>query len=173
MLIRFRSSLCAYAVVLLAACSTLPLPEPREEEAIDEAPQRERNATLKHLDKRNLKPMPIKPITVSSRCSQKDEQGTTTRLNLKVKDSKVLSLNASIEIPKHGSCRFDLSEFEQTAVLPQLVLTHRTQSQCNIRMWAQDQQIAIAYTTCAQACSGDSFDYLWPTLVDSRSGRCD
>lgn len=170
---KVRTPLTTLAAIFLAACSTVPEPIIIDEGSVEDAPEREPPVKLKYLDKLNLKPMPVKAFTVSSRCIRKDESGTKTRLNLKVKDSKVTNFNAAIDIPKRGSCQFDLGNFVQTASLPQVILTHRTAPDCQVRMWTQERQITIAYTTCANACTGESFDYLWPTLVDSRSGRCD
>lgn len=170
---KVRTPLSTLVAICLAACSTVPERAIIDEGSVEEGPEYEPPVKLKYLDKLNLKPMPVKAFTVSSRCSRKDESGTKTRLNLKVKDSKVANFNAAIDIPKRGNCQFDLRDFVQTATLPQVILTHRTTPDCQVRMWAQERQITIAYNTCAQACSGDSFDYLWPTLVDGRSGRCD
>lgn len=158
-------------VLGLAACQTPPpvqeSSEPPSEREISTRP-------LKHWERlKNLKPMPEKPLTVSSQCVRKDELGTLTRLKLKVKDSAVSTFSANIEMPKKGRCQFDLKDFHQTAKLPQVILTHREYQDCTVRMWSQERQVTIAYNACAQACSGSGFDYLWPTLVDSRSGRCD
>lgn len=162
----------ASVVILLSACSTVP-EQIIDEGSVDSEPEREPPIKLKYLDKLNLKPMPVKAFSVSSRCTRKDESGTRTRLSLKVKDSKVAQFSAAIDIPKRGSCQFNLGDFVQTASLPQVILTHRTAPDCHVRMWTQERQITIAYNTCAQSCSGSSFDYLWPTLVDSHTGRCD
>lgn len=172
-MMKVRSPLSTLAAVCLAACSTVPELVIIDEGSVEEEPEREPPVKLKYLDKLNLKPMPVKTFSVSSRCSRKDESGTKTKLSLKVKDSKVANFNAAIDIPKRGNCQFDLGDFVQTATLPQVILTHRTAPNCQVRMWTQERQITISYNTCHQACSGDSFDYLWPTLVDSRSGRCD
>lgn len=158
--------------VLLAACSVLEILEPSGPDTSEATQEDMEQHPLKYLNKRNLKPMPVKPITVSSQCSKKDEAGTRTQLKLKVKESKVSDFSAFIAM-KQGDCRFDLKDFKQTATLPQVVLTHRDREQCTVRMWTQDRQVTVAYNDCAQACTGESFDYLWPTLVDSRTGRCD
>lgn len=167
---RVSAGRCATILVgaLLAACSTLPEPEQMPNATTEETPQH----TLKYLNKRNLKPMPIKPLNVSSQCSRKDAIGTRTQLQLKVKESKVSTFSSRIAMAQ-GTCSFDLRDFKQTATMPEIVLTHRDQPDCKVRMWAQDRQVTVAYNACAQSCTGDSFDYLWPTLVDSRTGRCD
>lgn len=161
-------------VMALAACTTQsPLPpdedaEPAEQDSQASEPQ----IKLRYLDHMNLKPMPDTLLSVSSRCARKDEIGTVTRLSLSVKSGKVAMFSANIRMAQ-GTCQFDLNDFTQTASLPQVVLQHRSLKDCHIRMWTQDQQVTIAYNTCRGACSGDSFDYLWPTLVNRRNGRCD
>lgn len=155
----------------LSACQTPPVSEQPAEPVADSGFS---SRPLKHWDTlKNLKPMPEKPLTVSSQCVRKDELGTLTRLKLKVKDSTVSTFSANIEMPQKGRCQFDLKDFRQTAKLPQVILTHREHQDCTVRMWSQERQVTITYNACAQACSGSGFDYLWPTLVDSRSGRCD
>lgn len=168
----YRTLIALVLSVLVGACSLLDVLAPETSDSPDATQEDMEQHPLKYLNRRNLKPMPVKPITVSSQCSRKDEAGTLTKLKLKVKDSKVSAFSAQIAM-KQGECRFDLNDFRQTETLPQVVLAHREDARCTVRMWNQDRQVTIAYNTCAQACTGDSFDYLWPTLVDSRTGRCD
>jgi hypothetical protein len=39
-------------------------------------------------------------------------------------------------------------------------------------MWEQGNQTTLAFQNCPAACEGAAFDYLWPILVQTKSGRC-
>jgi hypothetical protein len=43
-------------------------------------------------------------------------------------------------------------------------------------MWEQEldrsKGVTVAFSGCQAQCSGESFSYLWPILVDTRNGRC-
>ncbi|MBU1362351.1 MAG: hypothetical protein KKE51_00835 [Gammaproteobacteria bacterium] len=131
-----------------------------------------KNSTLKYLAKRNLKPMPTRPLNVRSRCSHKDAVGTQTRLDLLVKEASVKTFKAEVSMKGHGTCRFNLNEFDQVEKLPQALLRHKTQSGCLVRMWEQGPQVTIAFNSCAKSCDGQAFDYLWPIMVEAKSGQC-
>ena len=34
------------------------------------------------------------------------------------------------------------------------------------------EKITIAFTGCQKSCEGKAFDYLWPILVESKTGQC-
>ncbi len=127
---------------------------------------------LRHLAGRNLKPMPTRPLNVKSKCAHRDAVGTQTRLNLLVKDAQVKTFSAQIAIPKRGVCRFDLKNFQQTATLPQALLKAKDGSGCSVRLWEQGKEVTIAFNSCPKACEGEAFNYLWPILVDAKTGRC-
>ena len=52
-----------------------------------------------------------------------------------------------------------------------VVLSDR-ESACTVRMWEQERGVTVAFNGCQARCSGDAFSYLWPILIDRRSGRC-
>lgn len=131
-----------------------------------------RSQPLKYLVGRNLKPLPTRPLNVRSRCSSRDEIGTRTRLDLLVRNAEVKTFLAQVSMPKHGTCRFDLRHFRQTASLPQAVLTSRDGSDCTVRLWEQGDRVTVAFNSCPKSCDGEAFSYLWPILVESKSGRC-
>ena len=128
--------------------------------------------TLKYLAKRNIKPQPTRPLNVRSRCSHKDEIGTTTRLDLLVSEALVKNFSAQVAIKGNGSCRFELNEFNQVEKLPQALLKHKRDSGCTVRMWEQGANVTIAFNSCPKSCERDAFSYLWPIMVEAKSGRC-
>ena len=141
----------------------------RRETAIESQP-------LKYLAGRSFKPQATQNLNIRSRCTHRDALGTRTRLDLQVKNAQVGRFSAEIAIPKHGICRFDLQNFVQKATQPQALLSAKDGSACTVRLWEQEsakgRQVTIAFNSCQGACTGDTFDYLWPILVDARTGRC-
>ena len=169
------------SLVLVAGCAgsgKSPAPMPAQEipaaqetERVVESPKLA-NATLKYLAGRNLKPLENRPISVKSRCSHRDAIGTQTRLELLVKDALVKTFSAQVAIKGHGSCRFELKDFEQAERLPQALLRHKSDKDCSVRMWEQGSQVTVAFNSCPKSCEGQAFDYLWPIVVEAKSGRC-
>ena len=92
-------------------------------------------------------------------------------MDLQVGRAEVKRFVAQVNIPKQGACRFEMKNFEQTARLPNVVLTDR-ESGCVVSMWEQEKGLTVAFNACHAKCSGDAFSYLWPILVDTRNGRC-
>ena len=115
--------------------------------------------------------MPDKDLTVRTRCNFKDVQGGRGSMDLEVEKAAVKRFTAEIDIPKQGLCRFDMKNFQQTEKLPTVVLTDKASS-CVVRMWEQGKGVTVAFNGCQANCAGDAFSYLWPVLVDARSGRC-
>ena len=169
---------CAPAL-LLAACATPPAPDaeapPVEPAAaaLDEAPAGAtiQSQPLKHLLGRNLKAMPERALDVATKCSFRDVAGGRGSMELRVRQAEVKRFVAQVSIPKQGICRFDMKDFEQTARLPNVVLSDR-ESSCVVSMWQQDKAVTVAFNSCQAKCGGDAFSYLWPILVDTRNGRC-
>lgn len=173
-----RRCIALLAALMLAACATPPKEaEPvveatPEAEPVKEEVPKMRNSTLKYLAGRNLKPQPTRPLNVKSRCTHKDAIGTQTRLELLVKEAEVKTFAARVTMKDYGTCQFDLNEFEQVEKLPQPLLRHKKASNCTVRMWEQGRNVTIAFNSCPSSCEGKAFDYLWPVVVDARSGRC-
>lgn len=171
-----RRRLALLAVLLAAGCAEVekkpePAAEAPTESAAAETPKF-KNSTLKYLAGRNLKPQPTRPLNVKSRCAHKDAIGTTTKLDLLVKEAEVKTFDAQVTMKGYGTCRFNLSEFEQVEKLPQALLRHKQQSGCMVRMWEQGPKVTVAFNSCAKSCEGQAFDYLWPIVVEAKSGRC-
>jgi hypothetical protein len=164
---------CLSALALLAGgCAELqqsagkPPAEPAPEEVkIESQP-------LKHLKNRTIKPQPTRPLNVRSRCSHRDAVGTLTKLDLLVKQSEVKAFDARVTMKEHGSCSFRLADFKQVETMPQALLQHRTESSCTARLWEQGARVTIAFNSCPKSCEGDAFSYLWPIMVEAKSGRC-
>lgn len=131
-----------------------------------------RSDTLKYLARRNLKPQPTRPLNVRSRCSNKDGVGTRTRLDLLVKEAEVRSFDAEVAMKGRGTCRFKLADFDQVERLPQALLRNKRDPGCLVRMWEEGPRVTIAFNSCPQSCERDAFDYLWPIMVEAKSGRC-
>ncbi len=166
-------------VLLVAGCAEVekqPEPvasvEPEKEVAPVSSEPKFKNSTLKYLANRNLKPQPTRPLNVKSKCSHKDAIGTTTHLDLLVKESLIKSFSAQVTMKGYGACRFNLNDFEQVEKMPQPLLRHKKDSDCQVRMWEQGAKMTIAFNSCPKACDGDAFSYLWPIMVEAKSGRC-
>jgi len=168
-----RSWLLAGWLVLLTGCATPPPapPEPEPPALIVEEKKIE-SQPLKYLVGRHLKPQPTRPLNVKSRCAHRDAIGTRTNLQLLVKDALVKDFSAQIAMKGHGICRFNLKDFEQTEKLPQALLRHKQDRDCLVRMWEEGPKVTIAFNSCPKACEGDAFSYLWPIMVEAKSGRC-
>jgi hypothetical protein len=112
-----------------------------------------------------------RPLSLKTSCRFSDETGYNGRLDMVVDNDDVRSLDAEVNIPRHGSCRFALPDFRQTGPRPGVLLSGVADS-CNVRMWEQGARVSVAFTRCAAHCSGGSHEYLWPILVDTRTGEC-
>lgn len=117
-----------------------------------------------------LKPMPVRPLNVQADCRFKDEVGYSASARLDVSYSEVRSFAATVEVPRRGSCRFDLADFKQVRREPHVEL--RARDGCVVRLWEQGDQVTVAFAQCAGNCDRGTFDYVWPILVDRPSGRC-
>lgn len=166
--------------LLLSGCAEVdqrdpPAPSPAAKPTKPPAAKLE-SQPLKYLVGRKLAPQPTRPLNVRSRCSHRDALGTRTHLDLLVKNAEVKTFSAEIDIPKHGICRFTLNSLKQREKMPQVLLVAKDGQPCSVRMWEEPYQrgtrVTIAFNSCPAACAGDTFDYLWPILVDAKTGRC-
>lgn len=172
-----RAWWCVVAGLLVACAEQPKAPEPKPEpvpvpDTVAQPDEPIKSQPLKYLAGRHLKPMPTRPLNVKSSCTHRDTMGTQTRLNLLVKNAEIKTFKAQVSIPQRGTCRFDLKDFQQTATLPQALLKAKDGSECSVRMWEQGKEVTIAFNSCPKACEGEAFNYLWPILVDAKSGRC-
>ena len=156
---------------LLAACATRPAAPP-EKPGKAATPAAELSPkTLKYLASRNLKPIRDRELNVQAQCRFDDVSGGKGSLDLLVSRAEVRRFVAEIEIPKQGTCRFDLENFEQTGKTPNVVLESKSRP-CTVRMWEQGESVTVAFNGCHANCGGDGFSHLWPILVDGQTGRC-
>jgi hypothetical protein len=177
---RHSAVVAALVVALLAGCASKepqptaakPAPTPAPEAAAKPAPEAAPapSTTYSKLAGRSIKPIAAKPITIKTECSYRDPTGYGGKLKLTVANSQVSALKAEIQVPKRGNCAFDLKDFRQTAKEPSVTLN--SSGACTIRMWEQEGKVTVAFNACKDRCQGDSFDYVWPILVDAKSGKC-
>jgi hypothetical protein len=156
----------------LAGCATPQPPAPAEvRPAETTAPQTIESQPLKYLAKRKLAPMPDRAINIKTSCKFRDQTGYRGHLDLQVRDDEVRRFSAEVDIPKRGSCHFDLKNFRQASGRP-VALQTASDDACVVRVWEQQNRVTVAFRDCQAQCSGDSFDYLWPILVDAPTGKC-
>ena len=168
-------------LLILAGCASEPEAPARREEAAPQQPAARppvsrstlSPAAQRALAKHGMQPHDTSPVSVKSQCSRVDEIGTATKLKLDVGEGEVSDFNANILIKGRGRCRFDLADFQQESRQPQVILRHARDQKCTVRMWReQTEQVTIAFTGCQKSCEGRAFDYLWPILVESKTGQC-
>lgn len=164
-------------VLLLASCAQVekapePKVEPEAEKPAVAAPPKMQSDTLKYLAKRRITPQVNRPLNIRSRCTHKDEIWTTTKLDLLVNEAEVKTFTAQVTMKKYGTCRFNLNDFEQAEKLPQALLRHKNDKDCSVRMWEEGSKVTLAFNRCPNVCEGDAFSYLWPIMIEAKSGRC-
>jgi hypothetical protein len=182
----FRLRIAAVIALALAGCTTVPPPQkapekpltraepatrpspppPPESPAVSTDSSRSRIAAA-----RKQAAQPRRAINVQTSCIFRDETGYNGRLDLLVRDDDVRSLDAEVNVPKHGSCHFALKDFRQNGSRSSIEL-NAAGSRCAVRMWEQGTRVSVAFSNCAVKCSGGAHEYLWPILVDTGSGRC-
>ncbi|MEC5398639.1 hypothetical protein [Uliginosibacterium sp. H1] len=122
---------------------------------------------------RNLKPMPTRPLEVSMNCRFRNETGYNGEARVEVRDGAVRRLHVEYNLPGRGSCQMVFDPDHQTRRLPSVELRHASTG-CTARMWEQGDQATVSFTGCAAHCTNaEAFQYVWPVLMNRRSGRCD
>src|SRR5574343_1289672 len=174
--------LASLAIVLLfAGCATPPPEEkkpeePRAERSSSRPPRQQPGLSAeaqRALARRGIKQHDVSPVNVTSRCAHVDEIGTSTKLNLLVDEGAVQEFKADVAIKGRGTCRFALADFRQESSAPQVLLRHAKDSKCTVRMWReQGEKITVACNSCHKSCDAKACEYLWPILVESKTGQC-
>jgi len=154
--------------LLLGACAA-PEKTPPAAEAQPPAPA----AIAAPVEPRQARPgpIPVRPLNVRTECSFRDETGYNGALKLNVAEAKVHAFEAKVNIPRRGTCHFDLKDFRQTKELPAIELS-QAKGRCIVRVWEQGERVTVAFQQCEKMCSGNSYSYLWPILNDRRKGSC-
>lgn len=116
-------------------------------------------------------PIPVRPLTVKTDCSYRDETGASGTLRLDVATARVRAFEAKINYPQHGSCHFVLKDFRQTKEMPAIELS-QTNGSCVVRMWEQGARVTVAFQQCERMCSGSAYEQLLPMIYDRRDGTC-
>ena len=112
-------------------------------------------------------------IAVRSQCQSKDDTRYAETVDLEVEDGRVHRMDARIDIPKRGSCRFELSDFRQTRERPHIELVSKAGDACAVRLWQQGGKLVMAISDCPDKCARPgAFDYVWPIELDAASGGC-
>jgi hypothetical protein len=109
-------------------------------------------------------------MSLIGNCVGKEETGYAENVHFDVAGGVVRQLDARIDIPGRGSCRFQISDFRQTKQAPFVELLARSGSACALRMWQQGDRITVAATDCAEKCARGAFDYLWPIELNTAGG---
>ncbi len=157
------------AAVAVCACST-PAPRAPAENgpSVETAPD---SASARPGARGRLKPMPVRPLNVRSDCRFTDETGYSASAVLDISDAEVHAFSARVDVPRHGGCRFDLADFTQVRRLPHVELRDR-HGGCTVSMWEQGEQVTIAFSGCARRCTHDTFDHVWPILLERAENAC-
>lgn len=163
-----RARLAAgFAILLLGACAAPEKAPP----PVATTPAEPAAAAKPAAGPQKPGPIPVRPLNVRAECSFRDETGYNGALKLDVAEAKVQSFAAKVNIPKRGSCRFDLKDFRQTKSLPAIELS-QNKGRCVVRVWEQGERVTVAFQQCEKMCSGNAHSYLWPILNDRSKGSC-
>lgn len=164
-------------VLLVGACAEPePAPQPPPSEPLAK-PAPEVTLTPRPIaaipapKKKKPGPIPTRPLNVKAGCIFRDETGYGGTMKLTIEQARVQSFQASINIPRRGSCKFDLNNFRQTRELPNVMLNH-LRDRCIVHVWEQGERVTVAFQQCQKMCLGDAWEGLWPILIDTRDGSC-
>jgi hypothetical protein len=181
---RIRAAWAVAALAALAAgCASedatkkqarAPQSAPAQQAAKSEAPAPEQaEAKKEHSGRKSAaKAIPVRPLNVKADCAFHDPTGYQGAMKLQVAEARVQRFEASIQIPPHGSCRFDLKDFRQTDQMPNPVLKAQG-SGCEVHLWEQGSRVTVAFARCRDMCTTlAAFERLWPILAYAANGSC-
>jgi hypothetical protein len=151
----------ALAASTLAACVPIPLP------SLPSLP------SPPGLGRRPTAPPPIsdRAISVNGSCNQTEEDGFREQATLTVADNNVNALQWQLWVGRRGSCRFDLSTFEQTKRRPSIELRERN-GNCKLMVWQDPRRVTLAHANCEAHCTPGIYDEAWPVMFDPQTGQC-
>jgi hypothetical protein len=115
---------------------------------------------------------PVPGLTFQGNCMAKEETGYAENARLQIALGEVRALEARVDIPKRGACRFQLKDFRQTQQSPTVELLAQSDGGCSLRIWQQQDRVTMVATDCPDKCSRGSFEYLWPIEFRLPEGGC-
>ena len=115
---------------------------------------------------------PVTGLTFQGNCVAKEETGYAENAQLQVALGEVRALEARVDIPKRGSCRFHLKDFRQTQQAPIVELLAQSSSGCSLRIWQQQDRVTMVATDCPDKCARGAFEYMWPVEFRAPEGSC-
>ena len=159
-----RAAVVTIVMALLAGCLQVSREPVREPVAAVDA----RSAALAHAR------APARSLSLRADCSGRDPNGYAERIALNVSNGLVHYLDASVDVPRQGSCSFRLAQFRQTKRTPFVeLLALREGSRCAVRIWTQGDRVTVAPTDCQEMCVGPgAFESVWPIALSARTGSC-
>jgi hypothetical protein len=148
-------------------------PEASVESKADESwDDEDKPAKARPGHKTRARAIPVRPLNVKADCAFHDPSGYRGAMKLHVAQAKVQRFVASVDIPPHGSCRFDLKDFRQTDQMPNPVL-RAERSGCEVHLWEQGSRVTVAFARCRDMCTSlAAFERLWPILANAGNGSC-
>ena len=162
-------------VLFIGACAvpeSAPQPTPPEPLAKPQPEVTSRTAATAPVTKKSKPgPIPTRPLNVKVDCIFRDETGYGGTMKLAIEQARVQSFQASVSIPRRGTCQFDFKNFRQTREMPNVILNHLS-DRCIVRVWEQGERVTVAFQQCQKMCSGNAWEGLWPILTDTRDGSC-
>ncbi|MBI5898122.1 MAG: hypothetical protein HZB40_02720 [Rhodocyclales bacterium] len=164
----------------ISSCTSIPTPEPVPPTKPEQGtlppqtiiqPEKIPHSRPESVRRAKPGPIPTRALNIATECSFRDETGYGGKLKLAINQAKVQAFEAAVDIPRRGSCKFDLKNFRQTREMPTVELSHLRDS-CVVRVWEQGTRVTIAFQQCRKMCSGNAWDHLWPILNDRQDGSC-
>ncbi len=149
----------ALAAGLLAACVPIPLPSLPSLPGISRQPVT------------GAPPIADRGIDINGYCSQTEEDGFREQATLTVADNNVNALQWQLWVGRRGSCRFDLSTFQQTKRRPSIELRERN-SNCTLMVWQDPRRVTLAHVNCEAHCTPGIYEQAWPVMFDPKTGQC-
>ncbi len=120
------------------------------------------------------RPAPIadRPIDLTGRCEQTEEDGFREAARLDVRDSRVEALSWQLWVGRRGSCRFELADFRQIRSRPSIALAALDGSRCTLMVWQEPRRVTLAHAGCEARCTAGIYEEAWPVMFDPRTGGC-
>lgn len=113
---------------------------------------------------------PVPGLSFKGSCVAKDETGYAENAQIDIADGKVSQLAVRIDVPKRGSCRYQMAAFKQVKTTPFVELQANSNAACTLRVWHQTDRVTLAATDCADKCAPGAFDYAWPVEFQMAGG---